>query len=509
MKTPVILMGALLFLFLFAPPVEPAAEQNKECTSILAGRETTADGSVMHTYSADGAKYCYLSYTSGAKHENESYALFSFDGERLGTVPQPEETYAVWSTMDGTDYNLPSGGINENGVSIAETSIPAKSALFCKNCAMNYPNLIFLALQRSTSAREAVETITELVGTYGFYMEMGGECITVADSKEAWVLEIFGPGQKWNYGSKEPGAVWVARRVKDNEVFVSANRARIGKIEEEDMTSANIYSIAMELNLWDGKEEFVWYRVYGEDQGHYSSLREWRVFSLLAPSEHLSPEEERYPFSVEIDAGVDRKIKPEDMMKAHRDTYEDTQFDITENFYVNGTKSPIASPYGRRNTRDDLWDLLGIESERTISQSRTGFSFINQLRDNGLSVMWFANDCPGTSVYIPLYTCAKKLPDAWLRCNDRTYDDSAWWTFNLVNNLAFQSRYQDAIKDIERAQSSMEGRFLTQQRAIESTALRIEEREDFLERYTYKCAEETLKEYEKLVDELIYKYYAF
>jgi len=410
--------------------------------------------------------------------------------------------------MDGTDHDLPSGGLNEYGVSIAETSIPGNDVLFSENCVLNYPNLMFLALQRSKSAREAIDVMSTLVDTYGFYMEMGGECITVADAKEAWVLEIFGPGQEWNYG-KEHGAVWVARRIKDNEVFVSANRARIGKIEEEDITSSNIYSLAKELKLWNGGEEFLWYEVYGIDQGKYSGLREWRIFSLLAPSEHLSPEEERYPFSIKIDPN--EKIRVEDLMNIYRDTYEGTQFDITESeaFYVNGTKSPIASPYGRRNTKDDLWDLLGIESERTISQSRTGFSFINQLRDNGLSVMWFANDCPGTSVYIPIYACAKKLPDNWLRCDDRAYDDSAWWTFNLVNNLAFQSRYQYAIKDIERVQSSIENRFLTQQRAIESTALRVEEREDFLERYTYKCAEETLKEYEKLVDELIYRYYAF
>jgi len=53
----------------------------KGCTSILAGKETTLDGSVMHTYSCDGAKYCYLKYTPREKHENESYAVFSFEGK--------------------------------------------------------------------------------------------------------------------------------------------------------------------------------------------------------------------------------------------------------------------------------------------------------------------------------------------------------------------------------------------------------------------------------------------
>jgi dipeptidase len=509
MKLAFILLTCALLFALFMPESSGSETlsltDEKECTSILAGKNTTADGSVFNTYSCDGAKYCYLRYTPRERHENESYAVFSFEGKKLGEIPQVNETYAVWSSMDGTDYNLPSGGMNEHGVSIAETTIPGKDALFSENCAIDYPNLMFLALQRSKSSREAIEVMSDLVDTYGFNMAYGGECITVADAEEAWAFEVFGPGKGWKQG--EPGAVWAARRVKDDEVFVSANRARIGRIEEEDMTSSNIRSLAEKLGLWDGKKEFVWYDVYGEDQGRYSSLREWRVFSLLAPSEHLSPEEERYSFSIE----PDRDIGLEDLMSIYRDTYEGTEFDITENdaFYVNGTKSAIAGPYGRRNTRDDLWDLLGIEGERTISQSRTGFSFINQLRSNGLNVMWFANDCPGTSVYVPIYAGTKNLPEKWLRCNDETSDDSAWWTFDVVNNLAFQSRYQYAIEDIQKTQRSVEDQFLKQQKAIESTALKSGNRDDFLERYSYKCADDALKAYEALERGLIYKYYAF
>jgi len=506
----VVVLVVLLSAVVLSQSPDPAATGwPKECTSVLAGKNATADGSVMHGYSCDGAKYCYLSHTPGEEHGNESYAVFSFDGRKLGEVPQVERTYAVWSTVDGTDYDLPSGGLNEHGVSIAETTIPGRETLFSDRCVLDYPNLMYLTLQRSRSAREAVEVMSRLVGEYGFNMASGGECITVADPKETWVFEVFGPGAGWTLESGEPGAVWVARRVGDDEVFVSANRARIGRIEEDDITSPNIHSLAKALGLWDGRKEFVWHDVYGEDQGRYSSLREWRVFSLLAPSERLSPDEGRYPFSVK----PDRKIGLKDLMGIYRDTYEGTPFDLTENkaFYVNGKKSPIASPYGRRNTRDDLWDLLGIESERTISQSRTGFSFVNQLRANGLSVMWFSEDCPGTSVYVPVYAEAGRMPDRWTRCSDDTIDDSAWWTFNLVNNLAFQSGYQRAIEDIRRTQLSLESRFLTQQRAVENAALRLNgaERRDFLERYMGRCAGEALDAYAEVEEGLLYSYYAF
>jgi len=110
---------------------------------------------------------------------------------------------------------------------------------------------------------------------------------------------------------------------------------------------------------------------------------------------------------------------------------------------------------------------------------------------------------------VPIYAGANSLPEKWLRCNDETSDDSAWWTFDVVNNLAFQSRYQYAIEDIQKTQRSIEDRFLKQQKAIESTALKSGNRDDFLERYSYKCANDALKAYEALERELIYKYYAF
>ena len=240
-------------LLLIAPAFSVEETGYRECTSILVGKGATVDGSVIHGYSADGAKYCYLEYMPAAEHSpGETFSVYTFDGSKIGEIPQLERTCAVWTSMDGAETPLSSGGINEFQVSIAETTIDENGALFCDRAMINYPNLMLLTLQRSRSAREAVDVMAGLVEEYGFYMEWGcGECITISDPTEAWVFEVFGPGSEWRFDSSNPGAVWVAREIEDDEIFVSANRARIGEIIEGVNRSSNVFSLAEDLGLWD------------------------------------------------------------------------------------------------------------------------------------------------------------------------------------------------------------------------------------------------------------------
>jgi dipeptidase len=233
----------------------------------------------------------------------------------------------------------------------------------------------------------------------------------------------------------------VAQRVSEDEFFISANRARVGEIDlnnmEYFMASSNIFSLAEEMGWYEpaSGEPFVFYEVYGPDTDLRCTRREWRGLSFVAPSLNLDPNAERFPLSVR----PEKKLSVQKIVAIYRDTYEGTQFDITENpaFYVqddegNLVKSPIATPYGTRSsTQSELWDLLGLKSERCISLSRTGFSFVNQLRewlpDEIGGVMWYANDCAGTSCYIPIYAGATSISEEWSKCTtERVEKDSAW-----------------------------------------------------------------------------------
>ena len=61
---------------------------------------------------------------------------------------------------------------------------------------MDYGSLIYVTLQRATTAREAIRTIVELADTWGYASE--GESFSIADTEEVWVMDLIGrgPGRK-------------------------------------------------------------------------------------------------------------------------------------------------------------------------------------------------------------------------------------------------------------------------------------------------------------------------
>jgi dipeptidase len=81
---------------------------------------------------------------------------------------------------------------------------------------LDYGNLIWITLQRSKTAREAIGHMTDLVSKYGYASE--GESFSIGDPNELWILEMIGKGQM------ELGAVWVAMRIPNGHVSGHANQ---------------------------------------------------------------------------------------------------------------------------------------------------------------------------------------------------------------------------------------------------------------------------------------------
>lgn len=128
----------------------------------------------------------------------------------LGQIPQVEQTYSVV------------GNMNEHQVAITESTWGGRPELVDTTGIIDYGSLIYIALQRSKSAREAIKVMTDLVKDYGYYSS--GETFSIADKNEAWVMELIGKGP----GNK--GAVWVAIRVPDDCISAHANQSRIQQI---------------------------------------------------------------------------------------------------------------------------------------------------------------------------------------------------------------------------------------------------------------------------------------
>ena len=153
------------------------------CTNLLAGKNATIDGSVLISYAADShTLYGDLQYLPAADHKpGDMREIREWDtGKHLGYIPEVAHTYAVV------------GNINEHQVTVAESTFGGRHELAdtTKDAIIDYGSLIYLALQRSRTAREAIKVMTDLVAKYGYCSE--GESFSIGDPNELWVMEMIG-----------------------------------------------------------------------------------------------------------------------------------------------------------------------------------------------------------------------------------------------------------------------------------------------------------------------------
>jgi dipeptidase len=423
---------------------------------------------------------------------------------------------------------MTTGGLNEHGVCIAIEFLPMRKGLACSKGRMG-PNsnhwttsLIANGLLRARTAREAIRLIGALIEEYGFLYyraPSAGVALPIADGREVWLMEIFGPGANWTPESRRPGGVWCAQRIPDGEVGCSANRSRIAAVDLSDsdhfLASTNIFSLAEELGFWKPGARFVWHDVYGEPGGRGNSLREWRALSLAAPSMGLKvtgdAQADRYPFSVK----PDRPLTAPKLMEVMRDGYEGTEFDLTARaaFQVEGGRSPLACPWGP----PELLVLLGLKAERAICTPTSGYVFVAQLRADlpkavG-NLLWFAYGPANTSCFIPLYAGTTDLPDTWDHPADFTRIDrqQPQWNFRLVHNLTQRLPYQKAIQAVHGMTKPAEQRYLEFQPILERAAVDIfhqkgpQAAEALVTAYAFDCAAHVGSAYSELVDYLMFR----
>ena len=520
------------------------SRQSFACSTILVGKKATSDGSVLMSSSCDGdimgliyvmpaQKYpqdtrlpMYWNLPRPRTHE-EYLSNLRKGYDHVGYLPIKETYRSI--ILAGNVENMTTGGMNEHGLSIAIEFLPMRAGLACKRGVVG-PNsnhwttsLIANGLMRARTARQAVRVIGAMIEKYGFQYYRAphaGVALPIADDKEVWLMEIFGPGQAWTAGSGKPGGVWCAQRIPDGEIGCSANRSRIGKVDlkNHDMfiTSPNIHSLAEELGIWKRGDPFVWYDVYGDPGSKYNSLREWRALSLVAPSLGLKatgdPLVDRYPFSVK----PDKPLTVRKLMAVMRDGYEGTKFDLTEHpaFNPQGKKSALARPWGPT----ELFDLLGIKPERALCTPTSGYVFVAQLRDwlpdTIGNCLWFAYGPAYTSCFVPVYAGVTDLPDAWDQAPDyiRINRNQVPWNFRLVFSLANNLRYQDAMQDIQHVFRPAEAAFFKIQKYVERTAVEVIRKkgpggvERFLNAYAEHCLTQVGYAYKELVDYLMFMY---
>jgi dipeptidase len=447
---------SLFFLFLIPSIIafsqEPGEENYREsCTSIMVGRKATDDGSVITAHTCDAYYRTWLQFVPAQKFERDTthkifwgtmhtHTPWSMDKVELkGEIPEADSTFAYLNTA----YPC----INEKQLAIGETTISGRKELQNNKGLFLIEELQRIALQRCTTARDAINLIGSLIKEYGY--GDAGECITIADKREVWQMEIFGEGPH------KIGGVWAAQRVPDDHVGISANITRIAEIKTDQpdfyMFSENVFKVAKEMGFWDGEKIFKFWEAYGGNAKPFN-IREYFVFSTLAPGLKLKYDSPELPFSVK----PEKKLNVRQVLELYRTTYDGTEWEMIRNLKVPSKRkdadgkevidtivSPAAHPWMAIEKRDLLNSLEkdAVAFFRPISVQFCAYSWVAQLRedlpDEIGGRLFFSFDVPRLSPRIPIYCGNLNLPGSFNFCGqDHFSRESALWAFRRTNRLA-------------------------------------------------------------------------
>jgi len=510
------LLTVLLVLLSFAAAVIA-------CTTIAVSAGASVDGSVSVTHSADSGDYDFrIIFVPAMDHENGAkraiypfgeaypryvgsdlgpgYEMAEFPKtEPLGYIDQVAHTYAY---IDGI-YGI----MNEHQLAIGECTASAKVYAQPKvgERIFDIAALSRIAMERCKTAREAVKLMGELAEKYGYYG--WGETLTVADTKEAWVIEMCGDPEG-------KSALWAAKKVPDGEVFVEANEFRIREIKVNDpdmMWSSNLFEATKKAGWWDGNGELDWLRTVstGEYSHPYYSLRRvWRIFDRIAPSQKFSAWVEdgftkAYPFSVK----PDNKLSIADIIDLYRDWYQGTEFDLS--------KGLAAGPFGNINRYSSSSKFVKGDWERAISVFRASYTFVTQSRsylpDAIGGVLWYGADAAHSSAFVPFYCGMNNLPKSYQIGTQKKVDrNAAWWAFNWVSNL-MDIKFSYMLTDVQAKQKEVEGKEFAMQPMIEKAAQELYKKDpalakEYLTDYACANADSVYKQWWNLADYLMVKY---
>lgn len=489
----------------------------ENCTTIMVGRLASSDGSVMTSHSCDGNYRTWLEifphskYDKGAMHPVYRGMLHTEEAWDMSKVvkkseiPEVAETYAFLNTA----YPC----LNEKQLAIGETTIYGREELVNEEGIFLIEELEKIALQRCSTAREAIALIGKLAEEYG-YGDIA-ECITLADPKEVWQLEIAGAGKG------KPSALWCAQRIPDENVGICANIPRISTIDFNNsdyfMYSTDLQNVAKKLGYWDGKEPLKFWKVINDKKPF--QIREFYVLSSLAPSLNLSFDAEELPFSVK----PEKKLSPRDVMKYFRETYEGTQWDMTKNLMITvkekdkdgkEIEKKVKSPVANNWMSNDLRTLLNevkpgtVERQRTIAISGCSYSHVIQCRswlpDEVGAVAWFSFDNPGQSPRIPIFSGVLSLPNSFNICGQQHYrTDAAIWSFRETNRLS-QVNWTKGRLLIEPAVKEFEDKAFEELPLVEKKVVELvkdgknDEAKKYVTSYTNSFAGAAMKRWEEM-----------
>lgn len=478
------------------------------CTNFIVAKGASTDGSVMCTYNADdyGMFIGLAHYAAGTHQKGEMRKVIDWDTKKYhGEIPEAPVTYNVI------------GNINEFQVTIGETTYGGREEMVDTTGIIDYGSLIYIALQRSRTAREAIKVMTSLAEKYGYNSE--GETFTICDPNEAWIMEMMGCG-----GDKKQKVVWVAVRVPDNAICGHANQSRIGvfsQYQTEVLHSKNVVSFARQKGWYKGTDkDFSWKNTYAFPDFSGRRWCEARVWSFFNHHKDMS---RWLPWAIGKDKNAEdmplwivpnKKLSVQDLESDMRDHYEGTELSVADGKDMGGGIWQM--PY-RPTPLTFKVNGKGYFNERPTSTQQTGFSYVSQMRswlprEIG-GVLWFGNDDGNMIAYTPIYCGNTVQPECYNTpgADAVTFSmKNAYWVCNWVSNMVYP-RYSMMFPSLKTVRDSLEASYFANQAAVEAKTKELyKDNKDaaikYLNDYSNQKAQQMLARWRQLAFYLIVKY---
>lgn len=246
------------------------------CTSIIVGCDRTQNGKILHAHLEDMG----INAAGILWHSPEQVPREKIIDVPYVKIEQPQTLRSYWAAgnadnsaglgIETTEYAYDNilVGINANEVVMSCNWCYSKEDNALKSGIRRYA-MRQLILERAASAREGVELLGEWIDRYG-QADWGGLQFQLSDSNEAWIIETT-------------TIHWIARKIKDDEIFCVANRFTIE--EDFDLCSEKLISFAAEKGWYDRRNTFNFANAYtlpSRRNSRYDVEREERIKSLLS-----------------------------------------------------------------------------------------------------------------------------------------------------------------------------------------------------------------------------------
>ena len=449
-----------------------------ECTTIIIGKEQTADGSMIVSRSEDWDAMEAKNYEIFEATDNGPREFVAKDSPFRCELPEKALGYSALSP-----YNL-HGHWGSAGFNTAGVGMSATESIFSNDEILKHDPLVENGVAENSvfnitlpyvhTAREGVERLGMLIEKYGIAEGFG---IGFVDSKEIWYLETA------------CGHRWLACRMPKDKYFVTGNQSRFRTYDPKDkenyLASADLIEFAEKHGLYNPAQgAFDFHEAYARDvklDTTYNYPRVWGLQQFFSPSIKNDVTKNTFP----VFAKPEEKITLTKLRTAFRFHYDNTDHD----------------PYLHSNPK---------EPYRPVSIFRTTQTHLLQVRPELPQaigcVNYVAMGMADLGVFLPLYQGITSYPEAYTKGTDESSADSAYWKFRkiMVLGMTNYNKYAPIIKE---TYAKFEAETDQRQREMEEEYLRIYKTQplhakDLLQAFSDKVLTDALEVADRLQEKL-------